>query len=114
MEKGKLFKLKEKDAEHELELRLDPVLSDGVYVNLAMFSHRKNEFIGDFFYVQPQRTLDPDGDARAAAPRVVSLRARIITTPEHMKRILAALYDNVQQYEKSFGKIPEEAEDAVH
>ena len=53
----------------------------------------------DFLFVQPQR--GPNGEA------VASLRARIITTPEHTKRVLRALEDNVQRYEAAFGTIQE-------
>jgi hypothetical protein len=62
-----------------------------------MITHRKEEFILDFLFVQPQRT--PQGQA------VANLRARVITSPEHMKRILKAMEENISRYEQAFGPI---------
>jgi hypothetical protein len=62
-----------------------------------MISHRKEEFVLDFLFVQPQRT--PQGQA------VANLRSRVITTPEHMKRILKAIEENIARYEQAFGTI---------
>jgi hypothetical protein len=53
----------------------------------------------DFLFVQPQRT--PQGQS------VANLRARVITSPEHMKRILKAMQENISRYEKTFGPIEE-------
>jgi hypothetical protein len=35
------------------------------------------------------------------------LRSRVITSPEHAKRILRALQENLRRYEESFGTIEE-------
>jgi uncharacterized protein DUF3467 len=88
-----------KDHQHQLSMQIDPQNATGVYSNLMMISHRKEEFILDFLFVQPQRT--PQGQA------IASLRSRIITTPEHMKRILKAIEENIGRYEQSFGAIHE-------
>jgi hypothetical protein len=53
-------------------------------------THTKEEFILDFLMVAP-----PAG----------SVNARVIVSPGHMKRILAALQDNISKYEKTFGAI---------
>ena len=64
-----------------------------------MISHRKEEFNFDFLFLQPQRS--PQGQA------VATLRSRVITSPEHAKRILRALQDNIHRYEAAYGEIEE-------
>ena len=88
-----------KPAEHQISIQIDPQAGTGVYSNLMMISHRKEEFILDFLFVQPQRS--PQGQA------VANLRSRVITSPEHMKRILKAMQENIRRYEESFGIIEE-------
>jgi hypothetical protein len=88
-----------KRQEHQISVQIDPQTGTGVYSNLMMISHRKEEFILDFLFVQPQRS--PQG------PSVANLRSRIITSPEHAKRILRALQENVRRYENAFGVIEE-------
>ncbi len=76
----------------QLQIDLDPVTANGVFVNMAMVNHTETEFTLDLMYVQPQ------------APRA-TVRARAITTPKHMKRLLLALQDNLAKYEARFGAI---------
>jgi uncharacterized protein DUF3467 len=83
--------------EQQIQIQMDAQNATGVYSNLMMISHRKEEFILDFLFVQPQRT--PQGQT------VANLRARVITSPEHMKRILKAIEENLGRYEASFGTI---------
>jgi len=87
------------EPQHQINIQTDAQTVTGVYSNLMMISHRKEEFILDFLFVQPQRT--PQGQA------VANLRSRVITTPEHMKRILKAIEENVSRYEQAFGPIQE-------
>ncbi len=81
----------------KIQIQIDPQQASGVYSNLMMISHRKEEFILDFLFVQPQRS--PQGEM------VANLRARVITSPEHMKRILRAIEENIARYEAAFGPI---------
>ncbi|MCC6847916.1 MAG: DUF3467 domain-containing protein [Deltaproteobacteria bacterium] len=83
---------------HQMAVQADPATSLGVYANLMMVSHRKEEFILDFLFVPPQQ---------AGANQTAALRSRVITTPEHAKRIVRALQENVQRYEAAFGPISE-------
>jgi len=64
----------------------------GEYANLAIITHSSSEFVMDYIRVMP-------GMPKA---KVVS---RIILTPEHAKRMLKALSENVIKYEENFGKI---------
>lgn len=85
------------EQQNQISIQMDTQNATGVYSNLMMISHRKEEFILDFLFVQPQRT--PQGQA------VAHLRSRVITTPEHMKRILKAMEENIARYEQAFGTI---------
>ena len=96
------------DEQQQLSIQSDPGSASGVYSNLMMVSHRKEEFVLDFLFVHPQR--GPNGES------VANLRSRVITSPEHVKRIVRALEENVRRYEAKFGVI-EEATDmpkAIH
>ena len=77
----------------KLEIQLDEAMAQGVYCNLAMINHTEGEFCLDFIFVQPQQ------------PKA-KVRARILASQTHAKRIAAALTQNVQRYEKKFGTIP--------
>ncbi len=76
----------------QLQIELDPATANGVFINMAMVNHTDTEFTLDLMYLQPQ------------APKAV-VRARVITTPKHMKRLLHALQDNIGKYEARFGAI---------
>jgi hypothetical protein len=86
-------------ATQQIAIQADGSVAPGVYSNLMMISHRREEFVLDFLFVQPQR--GQNGEA------VASLRSRVITTPEHTKRVLRALEENVRRYEAAFGPIEE-------
>ena len=77
---------------NQIQIEIDEPTAQGAYANLAMVSHSESEFILDFIFVQPQ------------APKA-KVRSRIITSPAHAKRILAALKDNVSKFEARFGEI---------
>jgi hypothetical protein len=75
-----------------IEIQMDEAVAQGAYVNLAMVNHTETEFTLDFIYIQPQQ------------PKA-KVRARIITSPKHTKRLLEALKDNMARYEKRFGVV---------
>ena len=81
-----------KPQEVKLEIQLDDEIAQGVYANLAVVNHNEAEFVVDLIFVQPQ------------APRA-TVRSRVILSPQHAKRFVAALEDNISRYEKSFGEI---------
>lgn len=91
----------EKPIEQQIQIQIDPHVGPGVYSNLMMISHRKEEFVLDFLFLQPQQR------PHAA---VATLRARVITSPEHAKRILRALQENLRRYEESYGIIEDTAD----
>jgi hypothetical protein len=75
-----------------IQIQLDEPTAQGIYCNLAFVNHTETEFTMDFIYLQPQ---EPKG----------KVRARIITSPLHMKRFLLAVQENVRKYEEKFGEI---------
>ena len=75
-----------------LQSEIDPATAQGVFVNLAMVNHTETEFTLDLMYVQPQ------------APKA-TVRARVITTPKHLKRLLQAIQENLEKYEARFGAV---------
>ena len=81
-----------KPKEIHIQVELDAATAQGIYTNLAMVNHTETEFTLDFLYIQPQQ------------PRA-SVRARIISSPKHTKRLIEALKDNIAKYEKRFGVI---------
>ena len=86
-----------KAQQHKISIQMETQTATGVYSNLMMISHRKEEFILDFLFLQPQRS--PNGRS------VATLRSRVITSPEHARRILAALQENIRRYEQAYGEI---------
>jgi hypothetical protein len=78
--------------EVKLEINLDEETAQGIYSNLALINHGENEFIIDFIFVQPQQ------------PKA-KVRTRVITSPRHFKRLVNAMQENLERYEKRFGII---------
>jgi Protein of unknown function (DUF3467) len=76
----------------QIQIDIDDATAQGAYSNLVLLNHNDNEFILDFAYVQP-------ATARAR------VRARIISSPRHAKRLLRALELNLRRYEERFGRI---------
>src|SRR6185312_10555814 len=78
----------------QMQIDVDDAVAQGSYSNLVLINHNDNEFVLDFAYIQP------------SAPRA-RVRARVISSPRHTKRLLRALEHNVRRYEERFGKIEE-------
>lgn len=77
----------------QLSIEIKPEVAEGKYSNLAIISHSHSEFIMDFAQMFPGR-----GDK-------ANVCSRIIMAPEHAKRLMNALMDNVKKYEMQFGPI---------
>ncbi|MFT4784898.1 MAG: hypothetical protein ACI8RL_001287 [Cyclobacteriaceae bacterium] len=75
-----------------INIELSEEVAEGVYANLAMIAHSSSEFVIDFIRLMP------------GVPKA-KVKSRIVITPEHAKRLLLALEDNIQKYEDSFGGI---------
>ena len=80
------------DNKKSLNLDLKPEVAKGTYSNLAIISHSRSEFVIDFAAMMP------------GLPKP-EVQSRIVMVPEHCKRLLNALADNVNRYEAQFGPI---------
>ena len=69
-------------------------MAEGTYSNLAVITHSPAEFVIDFIRIMP------------GVPKS-KVKSRIILTPEHAKRFVAALNDNISKYESVHGPIRE-------
>lgn len=76
----------------QMQLTIAPEVAQGKYSNLAIIAHTKTEFVVDFASNLP------------AQPNPI-VTNRVILAPEHAKRLLMALKENVQKYEQQFGTI---------
>ena len=76
----------------QLQIELKEEVAQGTYANLAIITHSSSEFIMDFIRVMP-------GMPKAG------VQSRIVLAPEHAKRLLRALEENVGKYERAFGPI---------
>lgn len=76
----------------QLQLELNDQVAQGTYANLVVITHSSSEFVVDFAQVLPGMPKAP-------------VKSRIIMAPEHAKRLLYALQENLQKYEEMFGKI---------
>ena len=75
-----------------LQLDLPQDVAQGEYANFAIITHSSSDFILDFARMLPG----------IPKPRVNS---RVILAPEHAKRLLLALQDNISKYERDYGRI---------
>lgn len=77
---------------NQINIELKEEVGQGTYSNLAIITHSSSEFVLDFVRVMP------------GLPKA-EVKSRIILTPEHAKRLLMALKDNITKFESAFGSI---------
>lgn len=80
------------EKKREIDIELDENVAQGNYANLAIISHSTSEFVIDFAALMP------------GVPKA-KVRNRIILSPEHAKRLLMSLQDNITRYETNVGRI---------
>ncbi|MBK8557025.1 MAG: DUF3467 domain-containing protein [Lewinellaceae bacterium] len=83
-----------KNQQPAINIEIAEEVAEGIYSNLAIISHSNAEFVVDFIRMMPN------------VPKA-KVKARIVLTPQHAKRLLYALKDNLQKYEMQFGVIDE-------
>ncbi|MBI4090130.1 MAG: DUF3467 domain-containing protein [Candidatus Kerfeldbacteria bacterium] len=76
----------------QMNIQSDPVTLRGVYANMMLVAHTPEEFVLDFMNFVPGQ---PQGHHVG----------RIMTSPGHLKRIIAALAENLKRYETQFGPV---------
>ncbi len=82
----------ENQNEQQLNIELTDEIAEGIYSNLAIITHSHSEFILDFVKIMP------------GVPKA-KVKSRIILTPQHAKRLLNALKDNINKFEENFGLV---------
>jgi len=86
--------MEEKSKKNQINIELKEDIAQGTYANLAIITHSSSEFVLDFVRAMP------------GIPKA-EVKSRIILTPEHAKRLLNALKDNLSKYESAHGPIKE-------
>lgn len=81
------------DKENSVSIEISEEVADGTYSNLVVIAHSSSEFVLDFARIVP------------GIHQKAKVKSRVILAPEHAKRLLLALQDNVAKYEKRFGPI---------
>jgi hypothetical protein len=76
----------------QINVELDETIAQGIYSNLAIINHSHAEFVVDFITMMP------------GIPKA-KVKSRIILTPQHAKRFLKALAENISKYERAYGEI---------
>ena len=81
-----------KENNQQINIELSEEMAEGNYSNLAIITHSNAEFVVDFVQIMP------------GVPKA-KVKSRIILTPQHAKRLMKALNDNVSKYEDQHGEI---------
>lgn len=89
------MKEEDKAKKNQLNIQLDENIANGTYSNLVIINHSATEFVLDFVSVMP------------GVPKS-KVKSRMILAPQHAKRLLSALSENIKRYEASHGKIKDD------
>lgn len=81
-----------KDKKGQINIELSEEIAEGTYSNLAIITHSTSEFVVDFVRIMP-------GTPKA------KVKSRVVLTPEHAKRLMLALQENITKYEGQHGPI---------
>ena len=84
--------MSEENKKEGLNIELGEDVAAGTYSNLAIINHSPSEFIVDFIQMMP------------GVPKA-KVKSRVILTPQHAKRLMKAMIDNISKYEDQFGEI---------
>ncbi|QQR99039.1 MAG: DUF3467 domain-containing protein [Sphingobacteriales bacterium] len=84
----------ENNNQNQINIELPEDIAEGEYSNLAIITHSNQEFVLDFVRVAP------------GVPKA-KVKSRIVLTPQHAKRFMKALMENVKKFEQLHGEIKE-------
>ena len=76
-----------------IDIELGEEMAEGQYANMVVIAHSTSEFVLDFVRIMP------------GLPKA-RVKSRIVLAPEHAKRLLLSLHENIARYENSIGPIP--------
>ncbi|ABQ04977.1 MULTISPECIES: DUF3467 domain-containing protein [Flavobacterium] len=83
-----------KQQQEQINIELDETIAEGIYSNLAIINHSSSEFVLDFVSIMP------------GIPKA-KVKSRIVLTPQHAKRLLRAIGENIHRFEAAHGEIKE-------
>lgn len=92
--------MQEQTNENQLNIELSEEIAEGIFSNLAIITHSNTEFVLDFIRVMP------------GIPKA-KVKSRIILTPEHAKRLINAMQDNIEKFEAANGRIKTQEENTA-
>jgi len=84
--------MNQQEQQQGLQIELSEEIAQGIYSNMAIIAHSTSEFVLDFVRSMP------------GLPKA-KVQSRLILTPEHAKRLLLALNENIMKYERQYGEI---------
>ena len=84
----------------QINIELDEKTAEGTYSNLAIINHSASEFVVDFVSIMP-------GTPKA------KVKSRIVLTPQHAKRLLKALGENIHRFESAHGQISDTEQPSI-
>lgn len=91
---------KNKPNQVNINIELPEDVAEGIYSNLAIITHSNSEFIVDFIRIMP------------GVPKA-KVKSRVVLTPQHAKRLLKALGENVAKFEQMNGTIEDTEVNAI-
>jgi len=86
--------------QQQINIELTEEVADGTYANLAIITHSFAEFVIDFVNVMP------------GLPKA-KVKSRVVMTPQHAKKLMRALIDNVKRYENQNGVIKDQEQSSL-
>lgn len=89
----------QKQGQTRIQVEFPSQLKGGAYANNMTVTHTKEEFILDFLMI---------------GPRAGAVTARVIMSPGHTKRMIAALQDAMRKYEQRHGSLSPAEEPRGH
>ena len=78
--------------QEQINIELDEKIAEGIYSNLAIINHSSSEFVLDFVSIMP------------GIPKA-KVKSRIVLTPQHAKRLMKAIGENIHCFEVAHGEI---------
>ncbi len=84
--------MNDNNKQNQINIELSDDMAEGIYSNLAIITHSNAEFIIDFIKMMP------------GIPKA-KVKSRIILTPQHAKRLMNALRENIAKFESVHGPI---------
>lgn len=88
------------ERKQNIDIEINDQVAEGIYSNLAVINHSPTEFVVDFVQMMP------------GVPKA-RVKSRIILTPQHAKRLVHALAENVRRYESQFGEVKDQQPTAM-